>query len=437
MRVFVSAAVLTIASPAVTLEEALDAALRNHPQSAIAAYRAQSAESEARIAASALYPKVELNADYFPTKTFVMPTGGVFSTRQSDAFHADVSVTCTVWDFGRTRSRHDAAKEGERSMQHEAELSRVELAEQVWLAYYSAAYLSHRIESTERSARFYDAQYRRAAGMRQAGLKTEADELRFKSLMMEATDENRAARDDYDKTLTALQMLMGTAQKPSAVGDDFVTRSERSRIEYPDASALRQALGEKNLRLKALRAQIEQARSLLDASLKASYGTVSLVGSYGYDHSLSSYNSSLIGVRGTLPLYEAGRWDEEAQKSRIALSLAQKGYENTERTLWQELYGAYLDWSRSDGTIRTKTDVIEATSQTLRLMEGRYAQGLATYVDLLEAQSALENARLSLAGARLQKIRSWVEIGRLLGTSGEEPTSGDGIIPTHITKGNV
>jgi len=82
--------------------------------------------------------------------------------------------------------------------------------------------------------------------------------------------------------------------------------------------------------------------------------------------------------------------------------------------LWQEIYGAYRDFKRADISIKSKESVIEATTKSLHLIGGRYAQGLATYVDVLESQSTLENAKSELAQVKYQKISAYAHVQKLL-----------------------
>lgn len=405
---------LSASAGVLTLDDAVSMALKSHPDVQSASFKVESAKADTRSIQVSLYPRIDLNADYFPTKTFVMPSNGTFSTRQNNAFHADVSGSYSLWDFGRNADRRQASG----YKQEEAASDKVSLQnsiiEQVWLRYTNVAYLERLIDTAQKSSQFYEAQYHQSVKMREAGLKTQADESRFKASWMEADEHLRAARAEVDKTLLALGLLIGSDQPIAIDEEDFDRRVNAIAYTADDISQLRQELSKKSPKLIALQAAIDHSKALSDAASKEAYGTVSLVASYGYDNSLSSYDSSQIGVKGTIPLYDGGKMSADAQKSRIALTLAQKEYESTERVLWQELYGAISDLKRSDETIETKAGVIDATQLALSLMEGRYAQGLATYIDVLESQSVLENARIAHAEAKLQKIRAWAQIRRLL-----------------------
>ncbi|HEX5623672.1 MAG TPA: TolC family protein [Sulfuricurvum sp.] len=419
MKTTIALLLLFMNAPALelSLDDAISMALQSHPESHLASLQYESAKTDSRAVHSALLPRIDLNGEYFPTKTFVMPVNGTFSTRQNDAFHTDVSGSYLLWDFGRSRTKHQAAasKEQEALTAH----SQVEntLIEHVWLRYYTVAYLKRLIETADTSAQFYESQWKQAKQMHTAGLKTAADESRFQASWMEAHEHLEAARAEHQKALIALELLVG-ANEPVSIAEDFDRRVNEISANKEEAAQLREHLSLYNPQLQKLRISIEHAKLISEAADKESYGTLMLVGSYGYDRSLSAYDTASIGVRGTIPLYEGGKLSADAQKTRLALLMAQKEYENTERSLWQELYNAYSDLKRSDETIAAKAGVIAATQKALLLMEGRYAQGLATYIDVLESQSVLENARIAHEQAKFQKIAAWAQIQRLLNKRG-------------------
>lgn len=397
-----------------TLDDAIAMALKSNPQAQAAALRFQSSQADTKAANASLYPRIDLNGEYYPTKTVVMPSNGTLSTRQTDAFHADVIGSYSLWDFGRNDYQIQASKhaqEGSATDKHSIENT---LIEQVWLQYTSIVYLNKLIETAQKSAEFYKAQYTQAIRMREVGLKTQADESRFKASWLEADDHLSAARNEKQKALIALELLVGSDNGISIDEADFDRRINALNNIHADNATLRQELSGHNPQLQKLRTLINRDKALSQATEKQSYGTVLLVGSYGYDNSLASYDSSQIGVKGTIPLYEGGALSAQAQKSRIAITLAQKEYDNTEKTLWQELYGAMIDFNRYEQTIIAKEGMINALQKTLTLIQGRYAQGLATYIDVLESQSVLENARIAHADAKVQKIRAWLTLQRLL-----------------------
>lgn len=396
---------------AITLEEAIRSALKTHPEVEIARLNHDISGKEVQSARSNLYPHIELNAEYYPTKTFVMPSNGVFSTRHDDAVHADISATYTVYDFGRTQERLKASASASLGAKEQSRYHQEVVIEQVVQNYYTAAYLNRLTQTAEATSRYYEKLYQKALHMRQNGLKTQADESRFKASWLEAQDLLHSKRTEYRKSLYALEHLIGERVE-SIDGNELDRAVEEKRI--PSIESMQQELPQKSPELKRLEAALAQARSNYNASKKQGYGTLSAVAGYGVDRSLSSYDSSYVGLKGNLPLFDGGYLDAQMQKSALSVQIAQQEYENTKKQLFEELFNAASDYEQAIQSIEAKEGLIDALEQTLHLMEGRYTQGLATYVDVLEAQNALDTAKNGLSGAKLTKIVRFARIERLL-----------------------
>lgn len=406
--------VLSINVSALTLDEAVDQTLKTHPDGQIALLRYESAQQEKASALSARYGRIDLNGAYYPTKTYVMPANGTFSTKQNDGFHADVTGVYSLWDAKRTDNAIVAATKAQESAYFTQKLSQGELIEQVWQRYYGIAYAKMLIDSAEASVKFYEGEYQQARTMQLSGLKTQADELRFKASLMEALDQLEWAKNEGDKTRVALTNLVGDETIMDVRKEALQQQAEDIIVGSYTLESLRQELKNSNLHLKALQATMAQSKALSEISNAQRYGEVMLVGSAGYDNSLSSYNSYYAGVSGTIPLYDGGKLSAQAQKSRIDYAIASRAFESNEKALWQELYGGYRDLQRADATIKTKEAIVAATRQTLTLFQERYKQGLATYIDVLESQKTLYTACLGVADAQYQKIRAYALIQKLL-----------------------
>lgn len=397
-----------------SIDEAIKHALKSHPDSQLASLNHQIAQAETNVQRAGLYPKVILNGEYYPSKTFVMPVNGQFSTKQNDAFHADVTATYALFDFGRTQNRIAAAAYAEDGTHSLQKLTQSELIEQVWLRYYGVAYATSLIDAAQSSVAFYESAYQQAFHMRLSGLKTEADELRFKASLMEAQERLSEAQNEYDKASLSLSILIGENGLTKVEQGALNQKVDNLLSDKETPEVLRQRLRENNPRLKALQSTIAQNQALLQASDSERYGEIQLRAGGGYDNSLSSYDSYHAGIVGSVPLYDGGNLSAQAQKSRIAHSIAQQEFDKAERELWEDLYRTYRDLIHSDETIRAKTGVIEATTKTLTLIHERYRQGLATQTDVLDSQNTLDSAQFALVGAKYQKIAAYAHMQKLL-----------------------
>lgn len=406
---------VSVFAQTITLDEAVIMTLKTSPDLAISAMRFESAAEEAKAIKASLYPQISANADYFPTKTFVTPANRVFFTQQKDSTHVDISASYQLWDFDRTKKLHQSSLFSKDGAGFDNISTQSSIVEQVWNRYFIITYLKSIISTAKSSVKFYTQQYAQAVRMRETGLKTVVDESRFLASKTEAEDRLTKAQTEYDKAFLALGLLIGQNESFSIDENDFDRKVQS--VGFKDENSLevlRRELTLNSPQLKALHASVDSLKAFSEAADVQQYGTLSLVASYGHDNSISAYDSSQIGVKGTIPLYEGGKLSAESQKSKIALLSAQKAYDSKERVLWQELFDAYSDFKRSDMSIASKERVIDATKKAVDLTQGRYAQGLSTYVDVLESQSILENAYIEHADAKYTKLRTWAQIQRLL-----------------------
>jgi len=396
-----------------SLQEAIDATLASHPDAKLALYQLDTASENLGIAKASTYPELNLNAEYYPTKTLVSQSNGSFMTQDHFTTHLDVTFTYTLWDFGRTQRRIDAAHEESDSAMALTENATALLIEKVWQAYYSLAYIERVNEANALSLAFYQALYDQAQHMKNVGLKTQADSERWYASLLEAKDLLATSRNEGRKFTHLLRILTGIDEDPLLIEDDFTQRSHASIPSFSDAQ-WHQMLTNNNAELKALAFKIKQSQSLYESSKTEHYGTVVSVGSVGNDTSISSYSSNQIGIKASVPLFTGGKLSHQIEKDRVAILLAKEALHSRDFALWQELYEAILDTNRLDSTIEAKKMSARALAKTVTLTEGRYKEGLSTYIEVLEAQRAYDNAKISQNAAMLQKIASMAHIQRLI-----------------------
>jgi outer membrane protein TolC len=396
-----------------SVEQAVQKALESNPDLKIVRLGIERAASETKGSGAELLPQLNLNASYYPHKTFVMPQNGAFSTREGDALHTDLSAKYLLWDGGGSRAKHQAAKINEKTFGHRKEESAQEVAEQVKQLYYTIDFLQNRIRSAQASVRFYDEQLKRAHALYRAGLKTEADESRFAASRYGAEEALRTLESERRKNVYRLSQLMGIEENAEILEGSLETRFQSIpvRVEF---ETLQVQLSTSNPKLGALARGIESAKLGIDAAEGERYGTIEAVAQYAWDESLSGYDSSFVGVVGSIPLYDGGKRTSQLQKAKIDHALTQQEYERSRDLLEQALFDAVQDVNRSDHLLQTQQAIERSAQKTLTLMQGRYAQGLVGYVDILEAQSLYEHSQNGIDEAKLLKVLAWGRIEKLL-----------------------
>jgi outer membrane protein, multidrug efflux system len=115
------------------------------------------------------------------------------------------------------------------------------------------------------------------------------------------------------------------------------------------------------------------------------------------------------------PIFDAGR-------NRAALASAQAGrdiavvqYERSIQSAFREVADALAGRATWSQQLQAQAGVVEAESARTRLARLRYEGGVASYLDLLDAQRSLFAAQQALVQFRLARLQSQVQLYRALG----------------------
>ena len=90
------------------------------------------------------------------------------------------------------------------------------------------------------------------------------------------------------------------------------------------------------------------------------------------------------------------------------------------RSLELDIRTTYVRYGEAGERLRATYGTVEQARQGLRVIESRYAAGVGTQLEVLDAQLVLVEAEVSLATARRDRALSGVELERATGVLGEE-----------------
>src|SRR3989338_8984474 len=126
--------------PQLTLQEAIQTALRIHPALQSAEFAVQGAEARFNQAKAPYYPQVGGSAiqsnGALRSNSFLRPSGSLIQPNQSD-MTVGVAGSQTVYDFGQTESRVDAQRSDKTRIEKDAVTRRAEVVLGVERAYFT------------------------------------------------------------------------------------------------------------------------------------------------------------------------------------------------------------------------------------------------------------------------------------------------------------
>ena len=145
-----------------------------------------------------------------------------------------------------------------------------------------------------------------------------------------------------------------------------------------------------------------------------------LFGNYGMSgKDLSSGSSDYtIGASLTFNIFDSGR-SARISKARAAESMATAEQEHLANQIRLEVVRAYQQHVSARERLAVATQVIDQATETHRIVQNRYREGLTTITEVLRAETALVRAKLNLVAARYDHYVSFAHVllsaGKLTG----------------------
>ncbi len=379
------------------LDECIEKTLLHHPD--IKTFNLKNKQSKFIYdsAVSDYLPQINLNANYNALQTFVFPTNGVFHTIDDDSWSAGASLKQKIWDFSKTTSNMAASKVDEDISKLSLKDIKALLVYKVKSLYELMVVQKEAISVRQKDIQSKQAYYQQSLAHVKQGLKTVADSSRFLSSVYLAKENLADSIASFKKAKNSLSLYMG-----ENIPDDITLQSNTLKDTLDIKNTTEQAILDENYQLKIYSQNI-QKNNLLYKSTKAShYGSIDAVASYNHINSLNEYDSNLLGVTLNIPLYSGGRIDAQTQNAQIATQIANTQKASKKLILQEEIENLLEDIRKYNQSIKTKKAQINSSKATKKLIDARYKEGLATYIEVLDATALQLDAKLGLLNAKYQ-----------------------------------
>lgn len=402
--------VLSLQADRLTLQESIEKTLQHHPDLKAFTLQVEQSHTGYKSARSDYLPQVNLSAVYNPTQTYALPVNGKFQTVNDTYWSAGVSLKQKIWDFSKTRFAIDASKKEEDIAKLSLEDLKALIASKVKSLYELMVVQSEAIKVREADLHVKEAYYAQAKALFEQGLKTEADTSRFLSAVYAAKDNLSIAKASYEKARNSLSLYMG-----ETIPNDVDLQNSVIKKEFNFHKNTQKEILNANNTLKIYEQNIEKNMLLHKSSKASHYGSLDLLASYNRIGSLNTYDAQLVGVALNIPLYAGGRLNAQAQNAQIAMQIASEQKASKILALKEETSNLVLDIKRYNATIAAKKAQLVSAKKTKRVLDGRYKEGLATYIEVLDANSLVLAAKLGLLEAYYAKTLSIDRIDYLRG----------------------
>ena len=378
------------ASQPLTLAEVANASLCNNPQTREVWANARVLAAGVGIARSAYLPSVSdnISADLNwnrPESSRNNPYTGLGNS---------IAASYLLYDFG----GRDANLESARQLLAAASATQNTVLQNILLAavqaYYqvqaSLAALDALLE-TERAA---EESFRAADARHRAGVATPADKLQAQTALAQATLNRITAEGSLRTAFGVLANIMGLPanQELRLASANHVPANPEI---VQDINALIEQARERRPDLMASEAQLRAAEADIDVSKAAAKPSVSVFTGYSFSDgsNLTSNNNSAVGINVEIPIFNgfANTYQIRSAKALADLRAAQRDTLRLQISL--DVWRAYHNLRTSAQSISAARTLVESAEESARVAFGRYKAGVGNILDVLNAQSALADAR--------------------------------------------
>ena len=249
-----------------------------------------------------------------------------------------------------------------------------------------------------------DLDYRQAESLAEAARATLAQQQRQRAL-----DENALALllgqplpDDIRASLAGsrLASVPAMADLPAGLPSDLLT-------QRPDIRQAEQQLIAANASIGAARAAFFPS-----ITLTAQAGTASTELSDLFKSGSWAFTPTVSAL---LPVFNAGRNQAALDAAKAGRAIAVAQYEKAIQSAFREVSDALASQSLLAEQSRAQQAQAAAEAERLRLSDLRYQNGVASYLDLLDAQRSLFALEQAVVQVRLAQLQNQVQLYKALG----------------------
>jgi outer membrane protein TolC len=385
-----------------TADEAATIALHYQPTITIAQGTLTEAAGAREQAKSGLFPSLSVGTGYVgvnasPSSLIVNQIPG----KGESGYMTFATLRQLVFDFNHTRELAREAADRERAAKADLTRAQSDLVLQVKQAFYTYVQNVQEVRVNESNLRNSQDHLALAEAQLKAGVGLPSDVVRAETAVQDAI---------LNLNLAHVTTSLSRVTLANAMGIDPRTPIQAAETEEPvvpagDLNALvdlglqrRPEIIEAIANVEAARHGVSAARSGNSPAIVAEAGWTAF--NMHNTSALADVNEDSVSLALQWTPWDSGLTSGEIKQARGALAIAQAQLRSSKLTVTSDVSQAYLNIKTAEQRIVTAQAEVANAETGERLTHGRYRAGMGVFLDVLDAQAALETAQTNLVNAR-------------------------------------
>jgi outer membrane protein len=389
-----------------TLAEARQLALRNHPRISIADYRVNIAREATAEARSAFFPTITANvtaASAVDRDNTRIAAGALNNPSVYERNAEGLTISQIITDFGRTANLASSAKLRMRGETENAAASRAQILLAVDAAYFSALEARSVVNVATQTVATRRLLFDQTSALASNKLKSELDVSFARVTLEEGNLLVTKAENELESALTRVATLIGGPTQQLQIVDEPLAASLFStNLSELVASALQH-----RPELLKLRYDRDAAMKFAKAERALHYPVISAIGAVGVipirdESHLPLDNYVAGGVNLSLPIFAGGLHSARQHEAELRIKVAEEVLREEEDNVMRDVRIAWLNLTSSAERMKITAQLLKHAAQAFSLAESRYIVGGTSIIELSQAQLNKTAAEIADINARYE-----------------------------------
>ena len=256
------------------------------------------------------------------------------------------------------------------------------------------------------------------------GLTTELDVANEAAQLQSTLAQVPQLEQQQAQMINALSFLLGEA--PNALQAELITPAPVPPVPPRVPVGLPSELARRRPDIRQAEAQLHAATADIGVAVADFYPKVTLDGSIGLQalkaKDLGNWGARQYGLGPTIsiPIFEGGKLRATLELRKVEQQEAALNYQQTVLQAWHDVDNALTAYAAEQHRHDALSGAVDQNRKAVALSRQRYVQGVADFLNVLEAERSLLQAQLQLSDSGTTMSENLVQLYKALGGGWEQ-----------------
>jgi outer membrane protein len=393
-----------------SLERAIDTALKNQPTIAAARYAVRANEARVGSAQSTYYPQLTGSSTYTKTSPsaggrVVIPTGtggvtsggsSATSSGSNESYGASVGLTQSILDFGKASSQVRISRLNTQSARFDLSNTQEAVVLNVKQAYYNTLQALRNREVVKRAVDQFQSHLDQARGFFEVGTRAKFDVTKAEVDLSNARVTLINAENQVKLNYVTLRNAMGVPDTPDSPLEDNLVYSK-----YPLSfeEAVQKAYAQRP-DLQSVAKRREASKESINLAKKGFFPVLNGNAQYIYGGSQFPLNDNWsYGLNLSVPIFSGFLTKSQVAEAEANYRAASANEDSLRLDIYSQVNQSYLSLRAAEERISAAELGVRQAKENVDLATGRYEAGVGGPLEVTDAIVAQGNADVAYTAA--------------------------------------